>query len=267
MLKNILKKEYFSYVLVLCFGLFMSAMAANAASTISTNISTGGTLTVDTTSTLTGAVTMGSTLGVAGTITGVDITFSGNASTTGSGSLKSAIITSDTGAISFSNENLTTTGDITAANVYISGVASTTGSGSLKSATITSDTGAISFSNENLTTTGAINTATASTTGLVKMNSFTVGSGSTVADIRFGTCAPAFGTVTASTTVAVDCVIAGTPNLSSYRIFVTPYITNPQIIFSSASSTATGIQVAVYNTGVTGNVVTTDQTWSWMAIK
>lgn len=70
-----LKKEYIGYGAVLLFGLLMSVMAANAASTISTNISTGGTLTVDTTSTLTGAVTMsasatvGTTFAVSGAST------------------------------------------------------------------------------------------------------------------------------------------------------------------------------------------------------
>ncbi|MDO8335190.1 MAG: hypothetical protein Q7T74_00180 [Candidatus Saccharibacteria bacterium] len=58
MFKSI-KKEYVSYVLVLCFGLFMSAMAVSASTTISTNINTGGTLTVTGVSTLTGLTSMG----------------------------------------------------------------------------------------------------------------------------------------------------------------------------------------------------------------
>ena len=47
----------------------LMAMSASAASTISTNISTGGTLSVTGASTLTGAVTMSSTASVAGDIT------------------------------------------------------------------------------------------------------------------------------------------------------------------------------------------------------
>ena len=57
------KKEYLSYGAVLLFGLLISAMAASAATTISTNISTGGTLTV------TGAVNASSTLATSGNIT------------------------------------------------------------------------------------------------------------------------------------------------------------------------------------------------------
>src|SRR3989344_3972634 len=104
MSKSILRKNL-SYVLVLAFGLLISAMAANASSTISTNISTGGTLTV------TGAVYATSTLDVTG--------------------------------------NLTAYGDVTVS--------------------------------------GAVNTATASSTGLVKAHTLTVGSGSTVSSLLFGT--------------------------------------------------------------------------------
>ena len=76
------KKEYVPYTLAILFGLLMSAMAANAATTISTNVNTAGTLTVTLTSTLTGAVTMSSTLAVTGTTTatgGVIIGSSGTA--------------------------------------------------------------------------------------------------------------------------------------------------------------------------------------------
>lgn len=91
------------------------------------------------------------------------------------------------------------------------------------------------------------------------------GGGTTVAGLLFGTCTPSFGTVTASTTKTVLC---GSTDLTDYNIFVTPYITDTEIIFSSASSTASGISVSVYNTGaITGDIATTDNAWSWMAIK
>lgn len=111
---------------------------------------------------------------------------------------------------------------------------------------------------DNATFYGRANIANASST----LANF--GGGTTVAGLLFGTCTPSFGTVTASTTKTVVC---GNTVLTGYNVFVTPYITNPQIIFSSASSTASGVSVAVYNTGVTGDVVTTDRLWSWMAIK
>ena len=52
MSKFTLKKEYISYVSVTLFGLLMSALAVSAASTISTNISTAGTLTLTTSTAL-----------------------------------------------------------------------------------------------------------------------------------------------------------------------------------------------------------------------
>jgi len=60
---------------------------------------------------------------------------------------------------------------------------------------------------------------------------------------------------------------------TSHEVFVTPYITDASIIFTSASSTAADtIQVSVYNTGwVSGTPGTAvdpaDNTWSWMAVK
>lgn len=70
------------------------------------------------------------------------------ATASSTGTVKFSSINSDTGEISFGNENLTTTGNITFA------VGSSTGS--IKSSSITSDTGSIDFSDENLTTTGTL---------------------------------------------------------------------------------------------------------------
>ena len=98
------------------------------------------------------------------------------------------------------------------------------------------------------------------------------GGGTTVAGFLFGTCTPTIGSVAASSTLSVICTDSEAVNSTTYKVFVTPNITNPSIIFSSASSTASGIQVSVYNTGwVAGAagvaVNPTDNIWSWMAIK
>lgn len=63
------KKEYISYVFVLLVGLLLSAMAANAASTLSTSISTGGNLYATGTVTIGGAISASSTLATSGGIT------------------------------------------------------------------------------------------------------------------------------------------------------------------------------------------------------
>jgi len=60
-----------------------------------------------------------------------------------------ATILSDTGAINFGDENLSTTGSITGGSLVVDNI-------TVDAATITSDTGAISFGDENLSTTGTI---------------------------------------------------------------------------------------------------------------
>ncbi len=179
-----LKKEYVIYVAVLLFGLLMSAMAASAATTISTNISTGGTLTVDTTSILTGDVTMSAAASVGTT----------------------------------------------------------------------------------LTVSGASNLATASSTGLVKVHTLTVGTGSTVSQVLFGTCYVDLPSFLASTTRVVNCTATGVT--TSHVVFMTPASTTAHIIFTSASTTANDtIQVAGYNTGAVGTLDPGGAIWAWMAVR
>jgi len=118
-----------------------------AATTIGTNIVTGGsiyatsTLYVDGASTFTAALTL-ATASSTGTVkfpvidSDTDtIELAANASTTGTAILKSASIKSDTGAISFDNENLTTTGSVSAgtaaitSQLTVNGYATTTAAG------------------------------------------------------------------------------------------------------------------------------------------
>lgn len=77
--------------------------------------------------------------------------FQGNASTTGSNAIKTANITSDTGAISFGNENLTTTGNIALATASSTGLVKV---GQLTVASTTPFTGAdLSLGRAGATTT------------------------------------------------------------------------------------------------------------------
>jgi len=76
---------------------------------------------------VTGAATFGNTLALTGAATFAStLELAGTASTTGSAILKSASLTSDTGAISFSNESLTTTGTLAAGNTSITGALNAT---------------------------------------------------------------------------------------------------------------------------------------------
>ena len=84
-----------------------------AATTVGTNITTTGTLDVTGVSTLTGDTSIAGTLDVTG-----NFTFTTASST---GIVKFPQINSDTGAISFGDENLTTTGDLSVANATTTG--------------------------------------------------------------------------------------------------------------------------------------------------
>jgi len=94
-----------------------------------------------------------------------------------------------------------------------------------------------------------------------------IGNGTKIANVFFGTCQVTYGNILASTTAVANCTATGVA--SGDKVFVTPNISNSNIIFSSASSTAAGdiIQIAVYNTGVIGTVNPDDNYWSWMAVR
>ncbi len=110
MLKNLsFKREYVSYVLVLLFGLFMIGMAVNAASTISTNISTGGTLTV------TGAFNASSTLAISDNMT---VVAGYGLDTAGSGILNLGTTTATTINIGRSGQTVALLGNATLVGTF-----------------------------------------------------------------------------------------------------------------------------------------------------
>jgi len=205
-MKKIFKSKLLIQVVVASMvATLATAGIVGAATTIGSNINTAGTLTATGATTVYGATSIGgaltatSTLAVTGTsaFTG-EIAFV-NASSTGW--IKAATIKSDTGAISFDNDNLLTTGTLGAAATTLTGAlaanggitvdttaftvadttgnttiagtlgvagattlagtASTTGSAIIKTATINSETGAISFGDENLSTTGTLSAGAA----------------------------------------------------------------------------------------------------------
>lgn len=97
-----------------------------------------------------------------------------------------------------------------------------------------------------------------------------IGNGTPIAGVRFGTCTVTFGSIAASSTAVSTC--AAPTVTSSDRVFVTPNINNPSIIFNSASSTTDVINVAVHNTGWVDGVPGTavdpnDNVWAWMAVR
>ena len=237
-------KEFFSIFLSVILSVTFVAVSVYAATTIGTNIDTGGTLAVTGLSTLGNAsstqltatnsvylATTGGSVGVGTTTPTSLFSFHGNSLLSGTAFFGAAITATST---------LNVTGLTTLGNA---------------STTVLSVSGASYFS-------------TASTTGLATISSMKVSSiGDTVSDIQFGTCTVTIGSVTASSTAIATCAATGVT--TSHRVFVTPYITDPQILFSSASSTDNDvIQIAVYNVAATAGAINpADNVWSWMAIK
>jgi hypothetical protein len=133
---------------------------------------------------------------------------------------------------------------------------------------------AIRIGSSGITTTfpGNAALATASSTGLVQLENASstranFGEGTTVNNLIFGTCTVTVGNVAASSTAISTCSATGVT--SNHRVFVTPALTEANMIFKSASSSVNDIiQVAVYNNGhITGATDPADNVWSWMAIK
>ena len=111
-----------SVILAVVFGVLVISLVVDAASTISTNLATGGTLTVDGASTLTGNVTAAGTLAVTGasTLTG-DVTMSG-----GSGALVITTTNAATSTIQVGCIQTTATSTETPVRLVLSSAASST---------------------------------------------------------------------------------------------------------------------------------------------
>jgi len=213
-MKKLINSKLFLQVIVASiFATLATAGIVGAVTTIGTNISTGGTFSATATSTVNGIImdtnkfivedssgntTIGGTLSVTG-----NVAFA-NASSTGT--TKLSVITSDTGAISFDNENLTTTGNLA--------FATASSTGDVKLSSITSDTAGISFNSKNLTSIGNIAFDTASSTGAVKVKSLGIASTSPM------TVDLAIGTATATSTIATGkfCMLVNDQIGRSYYV-------------------------------------------------
>lgn len=232
MKKFYIKNSFVSVTLSVLFTFVFVFVVVQAATTISTNINTGGTLTVTGNHTLIGTTTQSglsvmtleatSTAAIPLTLRGYAsqvanlfqlhnvggtelfaLDSAGNASTTmisTTGNLWVNGYATTTG----SNGNFAMEGNLTVGGTTeLGGSASTTGSAALKSANITSDTGAISFGNENLTTTGTL------TIG----GNLTLQNSETISNSTDGTVSITAGTTTVSgifspqsTSAAIECL-------------------------------------------------------------
>ena len=247
-MKKIFRSSYLPIAAVILISTVFAVIGLTQATTIGTNIDSS-------------AVNASSTLQATGAVTFYGNSTFGDHATNDvnlfTGTLQASSTALFTGASTFYN-----TVTLSAANLKVS-----PGYGM--------DVSSSGVLNIGTTTATQINIGSASGPVVITNASSTLanfGGGTTVAGFLFGTCTPTIGSIAASSTLSAICTGSATVNSTAYKVFVTPNITNPSIIFSSASSTASGIQVSVYNTGwVAGAagvaVDPTDNIWSWMAIK
>lgn len=249
--------NFIKLVGVTAIGSLLMAGIAFAATTISTNISTGGTLSV------TGASTLSSTLGVTGlsTLTGGYVS---QASSTVVGAFTT------TGANSFGS-TLGVTGLSTLTGGYVSQASSTV------VGAFTQSSGLATFSQASTTglhtlTGGFLSTASSTVVGTTTISGPGNSAGlvlntTAISQLLFGTCTVNSGAIAASTTVSTTCTATGV-NTGS-KVFVTPQSLPNQVVFTGASSTAANtIQVSLYNIGSpSGSVTPAAMTWSWFALQ
>ncbi len=234
MIKNILKgfpRLLFSSLLCL----LVFAFFTYAASTISTNISTDGTLTVN------GNSTFGDAATDVNLFTGTLQASTTALFTSGFTTFGASVFNENSGALDFRVES-----DGQANMLYVDGTNDRVG--------IASSTPYVAL--------GVVGTTTSS----LGMRIGATGSG--ITQLYFGTCSVNLPNITASSTASADCTATGV-NLGD-KVFVTPASLENHVVFTSASTTAADtIQVSAYNYGGgQGTAVNpAAATWSWMAVR
>ncbi|MBX4209596.1 hypothetical protein KW799_02820 [Candidatus Parcubacteria bacterium] len=215
-----ISKAFFSFSLITSLAFASTAVAST---TISSDISTGGNLTVSGTSILTGIITAGANITIPASY-GFDVASAGTLN----------IGTTTATAITIASTNVLST---FRGPVKITGAASTTGDFSVGgNATTTA-------SNGNIATNGSLTLANSSTA---------------IAGIVFGFCNIAnSANITASSSAYFNCTGA-TGVTSSHRVFVqatSSMSANLIIVAASSTPTAGTINLQIYNTGNTGGTV------------
>ena len=227
--------------------LLLSVTVLYAATTIGSNITTAGTLAVTGTATFSGLVKTAADYGLDASSAGIMNIGTTTATTINIGG--SQALTKILG-------NASTTMVSLSGSLWVGGNATTTAS------------------NGNFVTQGSVGVASSSPYVALGVTGTTTSSagmvigatGSPINKLLVGTCTVTAGSITASSTLSVDCAATGVA--TGDKVFVTPYISDNGIVFVSASSTATNvIQVSLFNVGLTGAVNPADNLWSWMAIR
>ena len=243
--------------MVSVLSLFATVGVVMAATTIGTNITTGGniyatsTLYVDGASTFTNTVTMSAANLKVTAGYGLDAAAAGvlNIGTTTATTINIGSLTGITAA----------GGKITVPAAY--GL----------------DVAAAGVLNIGTTTANRVNIGSATAPVVITNASSTLanfGSGTTVSGLLWGTCAVNPQSITAATSSLVSTSCSATGMTSSYKVFVTPpsdgvLSDDNWLVFegASASSTANFIEISLFNASTTASIDGPSKTWSWMAIK
>ena len=161
--------------------------------------------------------------------------------------------------------------DVSTAALTATGAATLSSTLAVTGATTLSDTLTVT----GLATLSSLFIASSTATTLPELNAsgtaVSIGNGTPVKKLMFGSCTVDLPATVASSTSVANCTATGV--VPGDIITITPVSTSSSMVFRSASSTAADtIQVSAYNTGyATGiGVATTNPdatTWYWMAMR
>lgn len=235
MTKFVQLRSFFVALLGIVLSFTFVVVVTYSASTISTNISTGGTLTVNGNSTFGDAAT--------------DVNLF-------------------TGTLQASTTALFTSGFTTYGNWTIDQSGTTTATFNQAGLNFDSNTLVIDSYFNRVGVASSTPYVALGVTGTTTSSAGVVigEAGSGVSQLSFGTCSVNLPSIPVISVGVVDCTATGVT--AGSRVFVTPTNLEASVVFSAASSTsANTIQVAAYNASTTGAINPAAQTWSWMAIR
>lgn len=246
-MNNFFKKHHFSASLLsIIISVFLVSLTAYGATTIGTNITTGGTLDVTGNTALTQAsTTLDFWLG--NLVADDDDYLYMDASSS------EWIMWDDSPGEFDVSDDLNVGGVVTSTGSWVGA------GGNATNVNMTNDL----FVQDSVEIDGGLWADSATTT-----DTTSIGSGVSIREINFGTCDIDDVAVTASSTAYTDCLNA-TGAESGDKVFVTPTSSLPaQFVVQAASSTANdSINIRVYNLGYSGSVQTGGHTFYWYSIR
>ena len=233
---NLNLKMIFKSFFLLVLTLLLSVTVLYAATTIGSNIATGGNITV--------APDYGLDASSAG-VMNIGTTTATTINIGGSQALTKILGNASTTMVSLSD------------SLWVGGNATTTSAGAISTGS-------------TLNVSGDTTLSTASSTGLVKIHQLKIATtGSTLVGMAFGYCTAASANITATTTGMVSCTGA-TGVLSGDRVFIqaTSSLPNSMVIQAASTTANEVIQVDIFNAGdLAGTVASGINSFNFWAVR